>query len=222
MNKTIKVTIVKVEQQDLYEEKPLLLKEAESSMVDILKLAAIFSVYIPLQINSTENKSMLHVALRASKDTTINSDGKNVVPDVWQVLDKIHQFSDKVRNESWVGATGKALTNVIAIGIGGSFFGPLFVHTALQADPGASKLAGGRQLRFLANVDPVDVARNISGLNPETTLVVVSKTFTTAGRMLNAWTLREWISSAPLMSQAVSKHMVAVSTNLKVLFFTVF
>ncbi|KAK9054364.1 hypothetical protein SSX86_025442 [Deinandra increscens subsp. villosa] len=166
-------------------------------------------------INSTENRSVLHVALRASKDTTINSDGKNVVPDVWQVLDKIREFSDKVRSGSWVGATGKALTNVIAIGIGGSFLGPLFVHTALQTDSEACKSAGGRQLRFLANVDPVDVARNISGLNPETTLVVVvSKTFTTAETMLNARTLREWISSA-LGPQAVSKHMVAVSTNLK-------
>ncbi|KAI3761199.1 hypothetical protein L1987_51610 [Smallanthus sonchifolius] len=166
-------------------------------------------------INSTENRSVLHVALRASKDKTINSDGKNVVPDVWQVLDKIRDFSDKVRNGSWVGATGKALTNVIAIGIGGSFLGPMFVHTALQTDSEASKSAGGRQLRFLANVDPVDVARNISGLNLETTLVVVvSKTFTTAETMLNARTLREWISSA-LGQQAVSKHMVAVSTNLK-------
>lgn len=166
-------------------------------------------------INSTENRSVLHVALRASKDTVINSDGKNVVPDVWQVLEKIREFSDKVRNGSWVGATGKALTNVIAIGIGGSFLGPLFVHTALQTDPEASKSAGGRQLRFLANVDPVDVARNISGFDPETTLVVVvSKTFTTAETMLNARTLREWISSA-LGPQAVSKHMVAVSTNLK-------
>ncbi|PWA67989.1 cytosolic glucose-6-phosphate isomerase [Artemisia annua] len=173
------------------------------------------SMFSGEHINSTEDRSVLHVALRAAKDTTINSDGKNVVPDVWQVLDKIKEFSDKVRNGSWVGATGKALTNVIAIGIGGSFLGPLFVHTALQTDPEASKTARGRQLRFLANVDPVDVARNISGLDPETTLVVVvSKTFTTAETMLNARTLREWISSA-LGTQAVSKHMVAVSTNLK-------
>lgn len=175
----------------------------------------ITSMFNGERINSTENRSVLHVALRASKDTTINSDGKNVVPDVWQVLDKIKEFSDKVRNGSWVGATGKKLTNVIAIGIGGSFLGPLFVHTALQTDPEASKSAGGRQLRFLANVDPVDVARNITGLDPETTLVVVvSKTFTTAETMLNARTLREWISSS-LGPQAVSKHMVAVSTNLK-------
>lgn len=166
------------------------------------------------RINSTENRSVLHVALRAPRDAVINSDGKNVVPDVWNVLDKIRDFSERVRSGSWVGATGKALTNVIAIGIGGSFLGPLFVHTALQTDPEAIECAGGRQLRFLANVDPIDVARNITGLNPETTLVVVvSKTFTTAETMLNARTLREWISSA-LGPEAVSKHMVAVSTNL--------
>nr|CAC86122.1 cytosolic phosphoglucose isomerase [Clarkia modesta] len=165
-------------------------------------------------INSTENRSVLHVALRAPRNSAICSDGKNVVPDVWNVLDKIKDFAERVRNGSWVGATGKELKNVIAIGIGGSFLGPLFVHTALQTDPEASKNARGRELRFLANVDPIDAARNISGLNPETTLVVVvSKTFTTAETMLNARTLREWISSA-LGVSAVAKHMVAVSTNL--------
>ncbi|KAE8652105.1 hypothetical protein Csa_022352 [Cucumis sativus] len=196
-------------------------------------------------INSTENRAVLHVALRAPRDATIQSNGKNVVPDVWNVLDKIQDFSEKVRNGSWVGATGKPLKDVVAIGIGGSFLGPLFVHTALQTDPEAIKSAEGRQLhlRFvvlhfhhfallgngnqadrvhhflcyvysLANVDPIDVAKNITGLNPETTLVVVvSKTFTTAETMLNARTLREWISAA-LGPSAVAKHMVAVSTNL--------
>ncbi|XAR61776.1 Glucose-6-phosphate isomerase [Bertholletia excelsa] len=167
------------------------------------------------RINSTENRSVLHVALRTPREAIINSDGKNVVPDVWEVLDKMKEFSEKVRRGSWVGVTGKPLTNVIAIGIGGSFLGPLFVHTALQTDPEAVECAKGRQLRFLANVDPIDVARNITGLNPETTLVVVvSKTFTTAETMLNARTLREWISST-LGPEAVAKHMVAVSTNLK-------
>ncbi|XP_042004484.1 glucose-6-phosphate isomerase, cytosolic 1 [Salvia splendens] len=166
------------------------------------------------RINITENRSVLHVALRAPRGSVINSDGKNVVPDVWQVLDKIKDFSDRVRSGAWVGATGKPLTNVIAIGIGGSFLGPLFVHTALQTDPEAAELASGRKLHFLANVDPIDVARNITGLNPETTLaVVVSKTFTTAETMLNARTIREWISAA-LGPEAVAKHMVAVSTNL--------
>ncbi|EYU45143.1 hypothetical protein ABFS82_03G057800 [Erythranthe guttata] len=166
------------------------------------------------RINSTEDRSVLHVALRAPRDSVINSDGKNVVPDVWQVLDKIKDFSERIRSGAWIGATGKALTNVIAVGIGGSFLGPLFVHTALQTDSEASEFAKGRQLRFLANVDPVDVARNITGLDPETTLVVVvSKTFTTAETMLNARTIREWISAA-LGPEAVAKHMVAVSTNL--------
>ncbi|KHN34179.1 Glucose-6-phosphate isomerase, cytosolic 1 [Glycine soja] len=166
------------------------------------------------EINSTENRSVLHVALRAPRDAVIQSDGNNVVPDVWNVLDKIQEFSERVRSGSWVGATGKELKDVVAVGIGGSFLGPLFVHTALQTDPEAIESARGRQLRFLANVDPIDVARNITGLNPETTLVViVSKTFTTAETMLNARTLREWISNA-LGPLAVAKHMVAVSTNL--------
>ncbi|GAV66330.1 PGI domain-containing protein [Cephalotus follicularis] len=166
-------------------------------------------------INSTENRSVLHVALRASRDAVINSVGKNVVPEVWKVLDKIQDFSERVRSGSWVGATGKFLKDVVAIGIGGSFLGPLFVHTALQTDPEAMVSSKGRQLRFLANVDPIDVARTITGLNPETTVVVVvSKTFTTAETMLNARTMREWIS-ASLGPSAVAKHMVAVSTNLK-------
>ncbi|KAH9758681.1 glucose-6-phosphate isomerase [Citrus sinensis] len=166
------------------------------------------------KINSTENRSVLHVALRAPRDAAINSDGKNVVPEVWKVLDKIKEFSETIRSGSWVGATGKVLKDVVAVGIGGSFLGPLFVHTALQTDLEAIECARGRQLRFLANVDPIDVAKSITGLNPETTLVVVvSKTFTTAETMLNARTLREWISTA-LGPSAVAKHMVAVSTNL--------
>uniref|UniRef100_A0A2P2KK03 Glucose-6-phosphate isomerase n=1 Tax=Rhizophora mucronata TaxID=61149 RepID=A0A2P2KK03_RHIMU len=165
-------------------------------------------------INTTENRAVLHVALRAPRDAVIQCDGMNVVSDVWNVLDKIKDFSERVRNGSWVGATGKVLTDVISVGIGGSFLGPLFVHSALQTEPEASKYAKGRQLRFLANVDPVDVAKSLAGLNPETTLVVVvSKTFTTAETMLNARTLRAWISQE-LGPSAVAKHMVAVSTNL--------
>ncbi|KAL2335583.1 hypothetical protein Fmac_016796 [Flemingia macrophylla] len=191
------------------------------TMEKLFKLAEVASLkqkinqmYNGEQINSTENRSVLHVALRAPRDSVIQSDGKNVVPDVWNVLDKIREFSEQIRSGSWVGATGKELKDVVAIGIGGSFLGPLFVHTALQTDPEAIESARGRQLRFLANVDPIDVARNITGLNPETTLVVVvSKTFTTAETMLNARTLREWISSS-LGPSAVAKHMVAVSTNL--------
>uniref|UniRef100_A0A0D9VZM5 Glucose-6-phosphate isomerase n=1 Tax=Leersia perrieri TaxID=77586 RepID=A0A0D9VZM5_9ORYZ len=152
---------------------------------------------------------------KGSKREVIKSDGVDVVPEVWAVKDKINQFSETFRSGSWVGSTGKALTNVVSVGIGGSFLGPLFVHAALQIDPEAAESAKGRQLRFLANVDPVDVARSIKDLDPETTLVVVvSKTFTTAETMLNARTLKEWIFSS-LGPDAVAKHMIAVSTNLE-------
>ena len=167
------------------------------------------------QINETEHRSVLHVATRADRNQELIVDGKNVVKDVWTVLDKIKAFSDQVRNGEWLGATGKPIKDVVAIGIGGSFLGPLFVHTALRTEPIAAMKAQGRQLRFLANVDPVDVARALHNLNQETTMVVIiSKTFTTAETMLNARTVRKWIT-AELGESAVSKHMVAVSTNVK-------
>ncbi|XP_024399239.1 glucose-6-phosphate isomerase, cytosolic isoform X2 [Physcomitrium patens] len=166
-------------------------------------------------INSTEDRAVLHCALRAPREAEIFCDGKNVVPEVWSTLDKIKEFSERVRSGEWVGATGKALTNVVAIGIGGSFLGPLFVHNALETEPSAEKLAEGRSLRFFSNVDPVDSGIALKGLDPETTLVVVvSKTFTTAETMLNARTCRAWITSN-LGVDAVSKHMIAVSTNLE-------
>ncbi|KAJ9509876.1 hypothetical protein QJQ45_011515 [Haematococcus lacustris] len=166
-------------------------------------------------LNSTEDRAVLHVATRARRDQKIVADGKNVVPDVWDVLDKIKRFSDKVRSGEWLGATGKPLKHIVAVGIGGSFLGPLFVHTALKTEPMAAKEAEGRSLHFLANVDPIDVARALNGLNPEETLVVVvSKTFTTAETMLNARTVRKWLVTQ-LGPEAVAKHMVAVSTNLK-------
>jgi len=194
-------------------------KESMSKLYDLARASGvkekINAMFSGEAINSTENRAVLHVATRAPKDKVINVDGKNVVPDVHDVLEKIQDFSDRVRNGEWLGATGKPLTNVVAIGIGGSFLGPLFVHTALRTNPEAAEYARGRQLRFLANVDPVDVARSLNGLDPETTLVVVvSKTFTTAETMLNARTVRAWIR-ASLGEEAVQKHMVAISTNLK-------
>jgi glucose-6-phosphate isomerase len=155
------------------------------------------------------------VALRSAKTDTFYDGGRNVVPDVHAVLDKIRIFSQAVRNGEYIGVTGKPLTDVVAIGIGGSFLGPAFVHTALETDPAAQVSAAGRTLSFLANVDPEDVSRALKGKNPETTLViVVSKTFTTAETMLNARTVRQWITQA-LGPAAVRAHMVAVSTNLE-------
>jgi len=169
-------------------------------------------------INVTEDRAVMHVALRADKSDTYIVDGEDVVPQVIQVRDKIKAFAEAVRSGHFRGHTGKPLVNVVAIGIGGSFLGAQFVHEALRSDTtstpdgGASAAAKGRTLRFLANVDPVDVSRAIVGLDPEETLVVViSKTFTTSETMLNARTLRQWIVSK-LGPDAVSKHMVACST----------
>ncbi len=176
------------------------------------RLAAMASGH---KINTTENRAVLHVALRAAKGTKIVVDGQDVVPAVLKVQADIKKFSDAVRTGKWKGATGKKLTDVVAIGIGGSYLGPEFVYEALRTDPACAKASAGRRLRFLANVDPIDVSRALEGLNPATTLVVViSKTFTTAETMLNARTVRAWLVKS-LGAKAVAKHMVAVSTNLK-------
>ncbi len=167
------------------------------------------------RINTTENRSVLHMALRTAPDEKLVVDGEDVIAQVHGVLARIKAFSDKVRSGKWKGATGKKLTDVVAIGIGGSYLGPEFVFEALRTDPASAKAAKGRRLRFLANVDPVDVSRALDGLDPATTLVVViSKTFTTAETMLNARTVRAWLVKK-LGKAAVAKHMVAVSTNLK-------
>lgn len=197
----------------------LLTAETLSQLQDLAKAAdlrgRVDAMFNGERINTTENRAVLHVALRAPKDKNIAVDGVNVVPAVHEVLDHIRMFSDKVRSGEWLGATGKPLTDVVAVGIGGSYLGPEFVFEALRMHPESNVAAEGRRLRFLANVDPVDVARAREGLNPETTLVIViSKTFTTAETMLNARTMRAWIVDA-MGTDSVAKHMVAVSTNLK-------
>lgn len=165
-------------------------------------------------INQTEDRAVLHVALRAQRDASIFDNGENVVPHVWGVLDKISAFSDKVRSGEWLGVTGKRLTTFVAIGIGGSYLGPAFIHTALANEARALKSAGDRKLTFLANVDPVDCVDALKDLDPETTLaIIVSKTFTTAETMRNARTVRAWFKSK-LGEDSIAKHMVAVSTNL--------
>ncbi len=166
------------------------------------------------RINGTEKRSVLHVALRAPKSKKLVVDGVDVIGEVHAVNARIKKFADAVRAGRWKGATGKKLVDVVAIGIGGSYLGPEFVAEALRTDKSCAKAAAGRRLRFLANVDPIDVARALDGLDPATTLVVViSKTFTTAETMLNAKTVRAWLVKR-LGSAAVARHMVAVSTNL--------
>ena len=161
----------------------------------------------------------MHIALRSSPDEVYNVDGENVVPHVHKVLNQIRDFSLAVRSGTWKGATGKPLTSVVAIGIGGSYLGANFVYESLHTDAESATAAKGRQLRFLANVDPVGAARALEGLDPETTLaIVISKTFTTRETLLNARTVRSWFNAHPKLAgkkDTVSKHMVAVSTNLK-------
>jgi glucose-6-phosphate isomerase len=107
------------------------------------------------KINTTENRAVLHMALRAKKDSCFSVDGKNVMLDVHSVLDRISRFAESVRGGKWVGATGKVLSNVVSIGIGGSYLGPEFLAEALKTDKIAKAAANGRTLRFLANVDPI-------------------------------------------------------------------
>lgn len=176
------------------------------------KVAAMFAGD---KINTTEGRAVLHTALRAAEGSSVLVGGVDVVQDVWEVLRLIDTFSGKVRDGEWLGETGKKLVDVVAVGIGGSYLGPEFVYEALRMDATANKAAEGRRLRFLANIDPVDVGRATEGLDPETTLVVViSKTFTTAETMLNARTMRKWIVDK-LGADAVEKHFVAVSTNVE-------
>mmetsp|Transcript_2912 Transcript_2912/g.7594 ORF Transcript_2912/g.7594 Transcript_2912/m.7594 type:complete len:546 (-) Transcript_2912:274-1911(-) len=183
---------------------------AEKADIDGKKKA----MYSGVKINPTEERPALHVALRAARDTVINVEGTNVVSEVWKVLDAMRVFSDKIRSGELKGHTGKPLTDVVCIGIGGSYLGVEFVFEALRTDPEAAKAAEGRHLKFLANVDPIDAKRCLEGLCAETTLVIiVSKTFTTAETMLNAKTVKEWLIKE-LGPDCLSKHLAACSTAL--------
>jgi glucose-6-phosphate isomerase len=162
------------------------------------------------KINITENRAVLHVALRAPKDETILVDGKNVVPEVHSVLDKMTAFSDRVRSGEWQGHTGKRIRNVINIGIGGSDLGPVMAYEALKHYSERSMT-----FRFVSNVDGTDFAEAVVDLDPsETMFIVSSKTFTTLETMTNAHTARDW--SLKVFNgdeKSVAKHFVAVSTN---------
>ncbi|HTZ31124.1 MAG TPA: glucose-6-phosphate isomerase [Methylomirabilota bacterium] len=162
------------------------------------------------KINITENRAVLHVALRAPRDASILVDGKNVVPDVHAVLDKMADFSDRVRGGAWLGHTGKRIRNVINVGIGGSDLGPVMAYEALKHYSQRSMT-----FRFVSNVDGTDFAEAVADLNPEETLFIISsKTFTTLETMTNAHTARDWaLKGLGGDEKAVAKHFVAVSTN---------
>jgi glucose-6-phosphate isomerase len=162
------------------------------------------------KINITENRAVLHVALRAPKDESILVDGKNVVPDVHAVLDKMADFSNRVRSGAWKGHTGKRICNVINVGIGGSDLGPVMAYEAL-------KFYSDRNMRFrfVSNVDSTDFAEAVIDLDAaETLFIISSKTFTTLETMTNAHTARDWaLKGLGGDEKAVAKHFVAVSTN---------
>ena len=161
------------------------------------------------KINITENRAVLHVALRAPKGTQIKVEGVDVVPEVHAVLDKMAAFSNRVRSGEWKGHTGKTIKNVINVGIGGSYLGPEMAYDALRTFTNRAM-----KFRFVANVDGAAFAEATHDLDPaETLFVLSSKTFTTLETMTNAATARRWIVDALKNDAAVAKHFVAVSTN---------
>ena len=164
------------------------------------------------KINITENRAVLHVALRAPEGASIVVDGENVVPQVHAVLDKMSGFSERIRNGDWKGHTGKRIRNVINIGIGGSDLGPVMAYEALKhySDRAIT-------FRFVSNVDSTDFAEAVRDLDPSETLFIVSsKTFTTLETMTNAHTARDWLLAGfGGEAKAVARHFVAVSTNEK-------
>ena len=161
-------------------------------------------------INITENRAVLHVALRAPRNATILLDGKNVVPDVHAVLDKMSAFVERVRSGEWKGHTGKRIRNIVNIGIGGSDLGPVMAYEALRHYSDRSMT-----FRFVSNVDGIDLVEATRDLNPaETLFIISSKTFTTMETMINAQSAREWmLAGLGGNAKAVAKHFVAVSTN---------
>ena len=174
------------------------------------------------RINTTENRSVLHTALRAAKDANLQVDGQHVTEDVQAVLARMYAFADKVRSGEWVGVTGKKITTIVNIGIGGSDLGPVMVYEALKPYK-----ADGIECRFISNIDPTDAYEKTHDVDPETALfIVASKTFTTLETMTNARLCRTWLldalkaagaidGSEASVKDAIAKHFVAVSTNLK-------
>ena len=162
------------------------------------------------KINVTEQRAVLHVALRAPRDAAIVVDGKNVVPQVHAVLDRMANIVRQVRSGTWKGHTGKPIRNIVNIGIGGSDLGPVMAYEALK-----HYSTRALTFRFVSNVDGSDFAEAVHDLDPaETLFIVASKTFTTLETMTNAETARDWLLAGLGGDKAaVARHFVAVSTN---------
>lgn len=170
---------------------------------------AIEQMFSGEKINQTENRSVLHVALRNRSNTPILVDGKDVMPDVNEVLEKIKIFSGKVISGTWKGYTNKSITDIVNIGIGGSDLGPVMVTEALK--PYKKK---NINIHFVSNVDGTHIAETLKKVNPETTLfMIASKTFTTQETMTNALSARDWFLQSAVNEEFVKKHFVAISTS---------
>jgi len=172
---------------------------------------AIEKMFTGDRINQTEDRAVLHVALRNRSNSPIRVDGRDVMSDVNRVFEQMKEFSLKIISGEWKGFTGRRITHLVNIGIGGSDLGPVMVTEALKpyARPGIS-------VRFVSNVDGTHIEQTLKGLNPETTLfIVVSKSFTTQETMTNAFTAREWFLAHAKTRAHVGRHFVAVSTNGK-------
>ena len=184
----------------------LLRQLAKESALD----EAINAMFTGEKINRTENRAVLHTALRNRSNTPVYVDGKDVMPEVNAVLAKMSAFCDRVISGEWKGYTGKAITDVVNIGIGGSDLGPYMVTEALR--PYKNRL----NMHFVSNVDGTHIAETLKKVNPETTLfLVASKTFTTQETMTNANSARDWLLAAAKDGSAVAKHFAALSTNGK-------
>ncbi len=171
--------------------------------------AHIEAMFTGQKINTTENRAVLHVALRAPKNESILVDGEDVVPPVHEVLDKMAAFANQIRSGSWLGYTGKPIKNIVNIGIGGSDLGPVMAYEALR-----HYTHRDLTFRFVSNVDGTDFVEAVRDLDPEETLfLVASKTFTTLETMTNAHSAREWTLAKLKQTEAIARHFVAISTN---------
>ena len=189
-------------------------RETLDLLIELARAAELESkrdaMFSGVHINTSEDRAVLHTALRLPRDAALTVDGQDVVSDVHEVLDRMGEFTDRLRSGEWRGATGERITTVVNIGIGGSDLGPGMVYQALR-----HYVDAGISARFVSNVDPADLVAKLDGLDPATTLfVIASKTFSTLETLTNATAARRWLIDA-LGDAAVAKHFVAVSTNAK-------
>ncbi|WP_194974311.1 glucose-6-phosphate isomerase [Aquiflexum lacus] len=189
--------------------------EIKSALIELAEeiglRSAIEAMFDGEKINGTEDRAVLHTALRNRSNSPVNFEGKNVMPDINAVLGQMKTFADKISNGTWLGYTGKPINALVNIGIGGSDLGPVMVSESLKPYQNPNL-----EIYFVSNVDGTHIAETLKKVNPETTLFfIASKTFTTQETMTNAHTARDWFLDYAREEKAVSKHFVALSTNEK-------